>query len=52
MPVLPFIELQGISKRYREGERVHSVLADLNVGIERGQLVVLLGRSTSRTPVA
>jgi len=47
MPVLPFIELQGISKRYREGERVHSVLADLNVGIERGQLVVLLGRSGS-----
>lgn len=47
MAASAFIELRGVSKRYREGERVHTVIAGLDVGIERGQLVVLLGRSGS-----
>ena len=47
MAVSAFIELRGVSKRYREGERVHTVLAGLDLGIGRGQLVVLLGRSGS-----
>ncbi len=41
------IKLRGICRRFREGEREHVVLDDLNVDITRGQTVALRGRSGS-----
>jgi putative ABC transport system ATP-binding protein len=41
------IVLESVSKEYREGDRLHAVLTDASVRIERGQLVVVLGRSGS-----
>jgi putative ABC transport system ATP-binding protein len=44
---MPLIELQDLSKSYREGAREHVVLRDISLSIGRGELVVLLGRSGS-----
>ncbi|MDX1501055.1 MAG: ABC transporter ATP-binding protein [Thermoanaerobaculia bacterium] len=43
----PFLRLEGVTKSYREGSSTHTVLREASVEIERGQLVVLLGRSGS-----
>ena len=44
---VPTIELAGITKSYREADRRHVVLDGVDLRVERGELVVLLGRSGS-----
>jgi len=43
----PIIELTGIAKSYREGERDRVVLSDASLTVDRGEWVFLLGRSGS-----
>ena len=43
----PLVELAGIDKRYREGERERVVFSDASLTIKRGEWVFLLGRSGS-----
>jgi putative ABC transport system ATP-binding protein len=43
----PLVELTGIDKRYREGERERVVFCDASLAIKRGEWVFLLGRSGS-----
>ena len=43
----PLVELQGISKSFREGERERSVLNGASLAIARGEWLFLLGRSGS-----
>jgi len=43
----PLVELQGITKSYREGERERAVLKDASLTIKRGEWLFLLGRSGS-----
>lgn len=44
---VPLIELDGVSKSFREGERERRVLDAVDARFARGELVVLLGRSGS-----
>ncbi|RMH53855.1 MAG: ABC transporter ATP-binding protein [Bacteroidetes bacterium] len=46
-PGEPLIAVQGLTKRYREGEHEREVLRGVNLHIDAGELVVLLGRSGS-----
>ena len=46
-PETPLVEVRGLTKTYREGERERVVLDHLDLTIEAGQLVVLIGRSGS-----
>jgi putative ABC transport system ATP-binding protein len=46
-PEAPLVELRGVSKVYREGERDRVVLRDVDATIRGGEFVVLLGRSGS-----
>jgi putative ABC transport system ATP-binding protein len=41
------IQLRGISRRFREGEREHRVLDDIDADFARGEIVALRGRSGS-----
>ncbi len=41
------IQLQGISRAYIEGERLHRVLDDISVNFVRGETVAIRGRSGS-----
>ncbi|MGB5161392.1 MAG: ABC transporter ATP-binding protein [Thermoanaerobaculia bacterium] len=43
----PTIELSGVSKSYREADRDHIVLEGVDLLVQPGELVVLLGRSGS-----
>ncbi len=43
----PLIALRDLTKVYQEGERRHSVLRQVNLSIDSGEFVVLLGRSGS-----
>jgi putative ABC transport system ATP-binding protein len=43
----PLVELQDVSKSYREGERDRAVLKDASLSIARGEWLFLLGRSGS-----
>ena len=43
----PLIELSGITKSYREGERERVVFRDASLSVGRGEWVFLLGRSGS-----
>lgn len=43
----PSIELIGVSKSYREGDRTHGVLADASATIRAGERVAILGPSGS-----
>jgi len=43
----PTIELVGITKSYREGDRRHVVLDGVDLRVEPGELIVLLGKSGS-----
>jgi len=43
----PLVELTGITKSYREGERERVVFCDASLAINRGEWVFLLGRSGS-----
>jgi putative ABC transport system ATP-binding protein len=43
----PLIELRNLSKAYEEGDRHRVVLREATVGIDRGELAVLVGRSGS-----
>jgi putative ABC transport system ATP-binding protein len=43
----PFIEMRGVSKSYEEGGRSRLVLDAVDAYVDRGQIVVLLGRSGS-----
>src|SRR5690606_33729689 len=46
-PPSAVITLQGVTKTYREGDREHAVLRGLDLTLEPGAFVVLLGRSGS-----
>jgi putative ABC transport system ATP-binding protein len=41
------IQLRGIFRRFREGEREHLVLGNINLDVRRGETVALRGRSGS-----
>ncbi len=43
----PILELRGVTKVYREGERQHTVLDRADLRVAEGELVALLGRSGS-----
>ncbi len=43
----PAVELERISKTYREGDSDRAVLRDISVTIEPGEIAVLVGRSGS-----
>ena len=43
----PLIALRDLTKVYQEGERLHPVLRQVNLSIQSGEFVVLLGRSGS-----
>jgi putative ABC transport system ATP-binding protein len=43
----PLIELTGIAKSYREGERERVIFHDASLTVDRGEWVFLLGRSGS-----
>jgi putative ABC transport system ATP-binding protein len=47
MTASPLIELRNLSKAYEEGDRRRVVLREATVGIDRGELAVLIGRSGS-----
>ena len=47
MTTSPLIQLHGITKSYREGERERAVLKDASLSIARGEWLFLLGRSGS-----
>lgn len=42
-----FLEIQGIHKSYGEGENKVEVLKDINIDVEKGEFVVMLGPSGS-----
>jgi putative ABC transport system ATP-binding protein len=44
---VPVLELCGVTKTYREGERLHTVLDAADLRVAEGELVALLGRSGS-----
>ncbi|HLO26846.1 MAG TPA: ABC transporter ATP-binding protein [Geobacteraceae bacterium] len=44
---MPLVELTGIAKSYREGERERVVFRDASLTVARGEWVFLLGRSGS-----
>jgi putative ABC transport system ATP-binding protein len=44
---IPAIELKGLTKIYQEGERQITVLRDVDLRVEPGEILVLLGRSGS-----
>lgn len=46
-PSGPLLELRGLTKSYREGDRRHVVLEAASATVGSGELVVLLGRSGS-----
>ncbi len=41
------VELRGVGKSYREGERLHRVLDAVDARLDRGEITILLGRSGS-----
>lgn len=41
------IQLNGLTKSYQEGEKIRSVLKDLDLSVREGEMIVLLGRSGS-----
>jgi putative ABC transport system ATP-binding protein len=41
----PLVELDTLSKTYREGDQDRTVLQDLSLGLDRGAFSVLMGRS-------
>jgi len=43
----PLVSLRALSRSYREGERTRGVLSGVDLDIQRGQVVSLLGRSGS-----
>ena len=43
----PHLVLTGVSKAYREGDRSHQVLDRVDLEVDRGELVVLIGKSGS-----
>jgi putative ABC transport system ATP-binding protein len=43
----PFIKIHNVSKAYPEGNQVRTVLVDVCETIDRGEIVVILGRSGS-----
>ena len=43
----PLIELRSVTKTYREGDRSHLVLDQVDTRIVVGELVVILGKSGS-----
>lgn len=43
----PLVRLAGVSKAYREGERHHPVLINVNADIQRGECIALTGPSGS-----
>lgn len=47
MPESSHIELQNLTKSYREGDKNRSVLDRLNLSVIEGEMIVLLGRSGS-----
>lgn len=47
MPNKAHIHLHNLTKSYKEGEKIRSVLDELNFSVEEGEMIVLLGRSGS-----
>ena len=41
------IELQNVCKSYKDGERVNHVLKNINLRVEEGEFVAVLGQSGS-----
>jgi putative ABC transport system ATP-binding protein len=47
MPDNSHIQLKKLTKSYQEGDKLRSVLDDLNLSVSEGEMIVLLGRSGS-----
>ncbi|MGN8224759.1 ABC transporter ATP-binding protein [Gracilimonas sp. BCB1] len=47
MPANSHIQLDDLTKSYREGDKNRSVLDGLNLSVKEGEMIVLLGRSGS-----
>ncbi len=47
MAIKSHIQLNNLTKSYKEGEKIRSVLDALNLSVEEGEMIVLLGRSGS-----
>ena len=45
--MIPVLELKGLTRRYREGDREHTILHDAGAVVEKGDFVALLGPSGS-----
>jgi putative ABC transport system ATP-binding protein len=43
----PIVKLTAVSKRYRSGKTMHEVLHDVNLVVERGELLAIVGTSGS-----
>jgi len=47
MPNKSHIQLNDLTKSYQEGDKLRSVLDELNLSVKEGEMIVLLGRSGS-----
>ena len=47
MPDTSHIQLENLTKNYQEGDKNRSVLNNLNLSVQEGEMIVLLGRSGS-----
>jgi putative ABC transport system ATP-binding protein len=47
MSTTPLLEIQGVSKRVREGDRERPIFENIALTVDRGERVALLGRSGS-----
>lgn len=47
MPLEPAIEIKLLDKSYQESDQRHEIFSNLNLTVEQGKFVVLLGRSGS-----
>ncbi|MEX0994366.1 MAG: ATP-binding cassette domain-containing protein, partial [Balneolaceae bacterium] len=43
----PYIQLHKLTKSYSEGDKIRSVLDELDLSVQEGEMIVLLGRSGS-----
>jgi len=41
------IKLENVSKGYSEGKMFHKILADVNLEIKKGEIIILYGKSGS-----
>lgn len=43
----PLLQLRGVSRRFQAGEQTSEVLSGINLSIDRGEMVAIVGASGS-----